>query len=174
MLREYQRSFEADEVKMEDLTENQGDYMRRQPRIDPSKLSYNFEQFPKYSQQLQTAREKDIEKSKKFYKLVKYVKSNINDEKNQIVSDFTKSRGLRADLIEIPEEFQDIDISGTQPSELQRKSYKKSVIRTRTSRDLTNYDVWRSYDREVSMQNGKHHGPGNLWLVPSELVKVFG
>ena len=29
MLREYQRSFESDEVKMEDLTENQGDYMRR-------------------------------------------------------------------------------------------------------------------------------------------------
>ena len=29
MLREYQRSFESDQVKMEDLTENQGDYMRR-------------------------------------------------------------------------------------------------------------------------------------------------
>ena len=24
------------------------------------------------------------------------------------------------------------------------------------------------------MQNGKHHGPGNLWLAPADLVKVFG
>ena len=43
MLREYQKSFEPDEVHMEDLTEKAGDYMRRQPRIDLSKLSYNFE-----------------------------------------------------------------------------------------------------------------------------------
>ena len=105
MLREYQKSFEPDEVHMEDLTEKAGDYMRRQPRIDLSKLSYNFEQFPNYSKQLESAHEKDLEKSKKFYKLVKYVKANINDKNDQIVQDFTKSRGLRADLIEIPEEF---------------------------------------------------------------------
>lgn len=24
------------------------------------------------------------------------------------------------------------------------------------------------------MTNGRHHGPGNLWLAPADLVKVFG
>ena len=32
-------------VKQADLVREDGDYMRRQPRIDFSKLSYNFEQF---------------------------------------------------------------------------------------------------------------------------------
>ena len=51
------------------------------------------------------AKAKDDEKSKKFYKLVKYVKANIGDEKNPVVHDFTKVQGFRPDLVEIPEEF---------------------------------------------------------------------
>ena len=93
--------------------------------------------------------ELDDEKSKKFYKLVKYVKANRDNENDQVVKDFTESRGLRPELIEIPEEFKDLDISDTKQSDLQRRTYRKQVIRTRTSRDLTNYDAWRSFDREV-------------------------
>ena len=64
-----------------------------------------------------------------------------------MVHDFTKVQGFRADLIEIPEEFKDIDTAGAEPSEFRRKAYRKKVIRTRTSNDLTNYDAWRSFDR---------------------------
>ena len=93
------------------------------------------------------AKAADDERSRKFYKLVKYVKSNINDEKNPVVHDFTKVQGYRPDLIEIPEEFKDIDTAGAEPSEFKRKPYRKRVIRSRTCKDLTNYDAWRSFDR---------------------------
>lgn len=37
----------------------------------------------------------DDEKSRKFYKLVKYVKANASNEKDALVRDFTVTRGFR-------------------------------------------------------------------------------
>ena len=48
------------------------------------------------------------------------------------------------------------------------------MIRNRSNKDLTNYDAWRSFDRHVLRGSGRHHGPGNMWLAPADLVKVFG
>jgi len=177
MLKEFQRGLEPDHVTAETLMKDAepGDYMRRQPRVDPSKLSYNFEQFDGYSQRLWEAKMQDDEKSRKFYKLVKYVKANASNDKDALVRDFTVTRGFRSDLIEIPEEFKDIDISDGNLSELRRKPYRKQVIRSRSNRDLTGYDAWRSFDRGVLKGgDGRHPGPGNMWLVPRDLVKAFG
>ena len=77
MLKEFRRSLEPDIVTMDELQREKGDYMKRQPRIDPSTLCYNFEQYDTYSRRLWEAKAKDDEKSRKFYKLVKYVKANI-------------------------------------------------------------------------------------------------
>ena len=148
--------------------------MKRQARLDPTKLSYNFEQFGKYSNRLWEAKAKDDEKSRKFYKLVKYVRANIGDENNPVVRDFTKVQGFRPDLIEIPEDFQDLDMEGAEASEFTRKSRRKKVIKTRTSNSLTGYDAWLCFDRHTNVDDGKIHGPGNLWFAPADLVKVFG
>ena len=59
---------------MKDLERNRGDYMKRQPRVKPEELSYNFEQYGRYTELLAKAVKKDQAKSEKFYKLVKYVK----------------------------------------------------------------------------------------------------
>ena len=120
------------------------------------------------------AKAKDDEKSRKFYKLVKYVKANIGDEKNQVVNHFTKVRGFRPDLIEIPEEFQDLDVEGAEQSEFKSKPYRKKVIKTWKNSDLTGYDAWRCFDRFTTVDDGKIQGPGNLWFAPADLVKVFG
>ena len=63
--------------------------MRRQPRLNPDALSYNFEQYSRYSADLARAKKVDDEKSRKFYKLVKYVKKNIDTPNDVLVYDFT-------------------------------------------------------------------------------------
>ena len=52
-------SKQPDIVKIVNLVREEGDYYKRQPRVDPAKLSYNFEQFKRYSTTLASAIEKD-------------------------------------------------------------------------------------------------------------------
>jgi len=58
------------------MVREEGDYMKRQPRVDLAKLSYNYEQFKSYTIMHKSASKKDQIKSERFYKLVKYVKAN--------------------------------------------------------------------------------------------------
>lgn len=46
-------------VTQAELVREDGDYMRRQPRIDHSKLSYNFEQFRHYTKFFSEAKARD-------------------------------------------------------------------------------------------------------------------
>lgn len=66
----------AKKVDVAELIREDGDYMKRQPRIDHSRLSYNFEQFSQYMWYFKQAKERDDQEQRKFYKLVKYVKAN--------------------------------------------------------------------------------------------------
>lgn len=76
MMKEFERCFDPDIVNMEDLERERGDYMKRQPRVKIDEVSYNFEQYSRYSNMLASATKKDEAKSKNFYKIVKYVKKN--------------------------------------------------------------------------------------------------
>ena len=49
MLKEFKLAYVPDIVTMAGLEKERGDYMKRQPRIDPEKLSYNFEQYDRYT-----------------------------------------------------------------------------------------------------------------------------
>lgn len=62
------------EIKSTDLIKEEGDYYRRQPRVDIENLSYNFEQFKRYTKTLKEAKEKDDFESQRFYKMLAYVK----------------------------------------------------------------------------------------------------
>ena len=104
-IKEFKDAYIPDVVTMHDLVRDKSDYMRRQPRIDPETLSYNFEEYGQYSKILARSTLRDRHESQKFYKMVKYVKTNIDNKKDSIVRDFTEVDGYVPELIEIPEEF---------------------------------------------------------------------
>ena len=57
------------------------------------------------------AKKVDDAKSERFYKMAKYVKANIDKPTDPHVHKFTQIDNLRHDLIEVPEEFQDLSIA---------------------------------------------------------------
>lgn len=116
----------------------------------------------------------DDAKSTKFYKMVKYVKKNIDNKGDAIVRDFTVIKGYDPDLIEMPEEFADLPIADVSPKDFAKRQSNKKLVRTRTSKDMTNYDAWRCHDRSVYMADIKHPNVAKFWLAPADLIKVLG
>ena len=49
MIEEFKRANEPDVYSMKTMERERGDYMRRQPRINPDELSYNFEMYSRYT-----------------------------------------------------------------------------------------------------------------------------
>ena len=105
MLKEFRMAYVPDVVTPASIVRNKEDYCKRQPRVDPERLNYNFEQFKRYSYMLRKARQVDEVKSTHFYKIVKYVKENKENKSDPLVRDFTVTKGYDPDLIEIPQEF---------------------------------------------------------------------
>ena len=138
--------------------------------------NYNHEQFRRYTRDFNKAKVEDDKKSDNFYKLVRYVKENKDtNPSDNLVRKFTVTDGFDPDLIEIPEEFKDLEIN---PDELEHVNAKKlagrKVIRTKSSRSLIGYDAWRCNDRTVPKGDGKHRGHRTLMLKPASLVRTFG
>ena len=94
-----------DEVTIAGLIREEGDLFRRQPRIDPSTLCYNFEQYRRYTDLLASAKEKDDAASRKFYKMVRYVQENQTNLKDSYVRDFIAIKGYDPNMVHVPEEF---------------------------------------------------------------------
>ena len=143
--------------------------MLRQPRVDISRYNYNFEQFKQFTQTYEKARAKDKEELRQFYKMVKYAKAFEGKDDRAAVNFATK---FRLDLIEIPEEFKD---EGIEDITFKRdRRTRRQVIRFRSNRDMTKYDAWRCFDREIFKTGGKQQCIRKIWLVPAQLVKAFG
>jgi hypothetical protein len=141
----------------------------RQPRVDFEKLSYNHEQFNEYTQLYEQASKQDREDLKYFYKMVKYCQENPKSKDKAAVNFAAR---IRLDLIEIPEEFKNVT---TDDLEIKRdRRARRQVIRTRTSRDLTNYDAWPCTDRTLMKSAGKQPCIRKIKLAPAILVKAFG
>lgn len=174
MVKEFKRAFKPDNIQMADLERNRGDYMKRQPRVNSEELSYNFEQYGRYSKMLSRAKKIDDEKSRTFYKIVKYVKKNIENESDVIVRDFTVIKGFEPDLIEIPKEFEDLPIADVTPKDIARRKSNKKLVRVRTDKKMGTYDAWRCHDRSVFMADHKHQNVAKLYLAPADLIRVFG
>ena len=86
------------------------------------------------------ARSKDIQESTSFYKLVKYVKSNVTEDgkpkedSNLIVRDFLNK--YQVDLIEIPEEFENVEPEPTYAVTSRKAKSSKKKILTRSDKSL--------------------------------------
>jgi hypothetical protein len=76
--------------------------------------------------------------------MVKYTKDNLSKGDKSALA-FAKK--FRMDLIEIPEEFKDVETSDVTVK--QDKRTRRPMIRVKTSINLKNYDAWRSFDREL-------------------------
>lgn len=74
---------------MKDLLREEGDYFKRQPRIDIEKMNYNFEQYRRFTEDYKKAKVIDDANTSNFYKLVKYVKKNQANAKDPLVYKFT-------------------------------------------------------------------------------------
>ena len=88
--------------------------------------------------------------------------------------DFTHIKGYDPDLINIPEEFEDLPIADLKPKDFARKSSNKKLIRARSSKNMTNYDAWRCHDRSVFTTGVKHPNAAKFLIPPSLLRKAFG
>lgn len=162
-------------IKITDLVRDEGDYFRRQPRVDPASLSYNYEQFRRYTKNLTVAKTKDDFESQRFYKMLAYIKKNIDNKKDPQVYNFVVLGGHDPSLIEVPEEFKDLEPApGEEHSGFGRKSRRRPEISTRHNVNLAKYDVWRCSDRTVLKADGKQHTMKKLMIAPADLVKLFG
>ena len=174
MLEEFKASYIPDVITMANLERERGDYMSRQPRVKPSELSYNFEQYSRYSRILAKAIPKDKQASENFYTKVKYVKKNIDNKTDSIVRDFTETQGFVSELIEIPEEFEDLPIAGLTAKDFARRKSNRKLIKTHKSKNMINYDAWRCHDRKVIMADARHPNVAKYMLAPADVWKVFG
>ncbi len=67
-----------------------------------------------------------------------------------------------------------MSIADVKPKDFARRQSNKKLIRTRSSKDMTNYDAWRCHDRSVMMADEKHPNVAKFYLAPADLWKVFG
>ena len=88
--------------------------------------------------------------------------------------DFTQIKGLDPELIEIPAEFEDLPIADLKPKDIARKKSNKKLIRTRTSKTMTNYDAWRCHDRAIFLVDHMHPVSAKFMVPPALLVRLFG
>lgn len=163
----HKRSVEADTSYLYELE----GYMTRQPRLDLKKSvgNYNYEQFREYTALYDSAKKKDTEELKQFYKMVKYARLNA-DKGDKSALSFAKK--YRLDLIEIPPEFQEESLDDIAIKKDKRT--RRTIIRMRTNRDISKYDAWRCYDRQILKGGGKQKCVRKIQLVPALLVKAFG
>jgi hypothetical protein len=145
-------------------------YMKRQPRVDLKKDvgNYNYEQFREYTALYEEAKLKDDEQLRQFYKMVKY--SRIYAEKGDMTA-VSFAKKYRLDLIEIPPEFQD---EGIEDIKKDNKRTRRPIIRMRSNRDISKYDAWRVFDRQILKSGGKMSCIRKVMLIPADLVKAFG
>jgi hypothetical protein len=82
-------------------------------------------------------------------------------------------RKFRLDLIEIPEEFQNLEVGDYSPKKSNRARSRKRVY-TRSDKSLIGYDVWRSFDRNLIAATGKEKAVCKLMISPALLKRAFG
>ena len=101
--------------------------------------NYNFEQFGEFKRLYDQQMEEDRQKQHELKRMFKYIHENPKKGlplKRQLL------HGEDADNVDISHLVDpNVDISNYTPPKSRRA--RRQIVRTRTSRDLTNYDSWR-------------------------------
>jgi hypothetical protein len=114
-----------------------------------------------------SAKKRDDEEMKQFYKMIKYakLKAPLGDLKALSIA-----KKIQLDLVTIPEEFKDIPIDDYTSTNKRKRKY----IKTKSNADLTNYDCWRVHDREIMKGGHKEACNRIIELPPALIVRAFG
>lgn len=91
---------------------------------------------------------------------------------NLVVRDFMKKYKL--DLIEIPEEFKNLEVEDDYSPKKSRRSRRSKRVYTRSDKSLVGYDVWRSFDRNLITATGQDPACCKLMIPPALLKRAFG
>lgn len=84
-------------------------------------------------------------------------------------------RKYKLDLIEIPEEFKNLEVEDDfKPMQQGRKTNKRKHVLTKSSRDLNGYDAWRCFDRDLLITSGRDKSMCSVMLAPALLKRAFG
>ena len=88
--------------------------------------------------------------------------------------DFVKK--YKVDLIEIPEEFKDLEVSDDfRPLKKGGRSVqKRKFVRSKSDKTTRDYEVWRSYDRRGLQIQPNDQGCCKLMLPPALMKRAFG
>jgi hypothetical protein len=160
-------------MEIKDVVKDPTDYFKRQERVNLDEMSYNHEQFKRYTNTFNKAKAMDDAHQKNIYKVVRYVKENKDNTGDLYVKKFTEVDGYDPDLIEVPEEFKDLPLDDLE-NVGGRKFAQRKVIKRKSCTNLSKYDAWRCWDRAVLKGDGKHHGVATLYIAPAQLVRTFG
>tara|TARA_B110000285_G_scaffold227443_1_gene288786 strand:+ start:607 stop:876 length:270 start_codon:yes stop_codon:yes gene_type:complete len=80
----------------------------------------------------------------------------------------------KLDLIDIPEEFKDLEVpEDFKPKRSGRQSSRRRVY-TKRNNDISDYDSWRSFDRNLNVVTGKDTAVCKLLIPPALLKRAFG
>lgn len=144
---------------------------KKQPR-NTKMENYNFEQFTEFTRLYERKMEEDRQKQYEAKRIFKYIKENPD----QAISKSWKRRllfGENSDPVNI-EPFVDdsVDIKGFKPPATRR--FRRQIIRTRTSRDITNFDCWRVTDRNMYLDEPHRTPVSKITVSPKQLIHVFG
>ena len=95
-----------------------------------------------------------------------------DDKSNLVARDFMKKYKL--DLIEIPQEFKDIELEEDYEPARGRKGGQRKRVYTRSSKSLVGYDAWRCVDRQLVVTAGKEDAVCKMMIPPALLKRAFG
>lgn len=160
-------------MEIKQIVKDPSDYFKRQERVKFEELSFNHEQYRRYTDTFKKAKAMDDAHQKNLYKLVRYVKQNKDNESDALVNKFLHVDKFDPDLIDVPEEFAELPLEDIAHNK-GRKLARRQFIRKRSSTSLVNYDAWRTFDRKVLKGDGRHYGVGTLFVAPAQLVRTFG
>ena len=93
------------------------------------------------------------------------------DKSNLVVRDFLAKYHLN--LIDIPEEFKDLEVGDAFKPKPKNKSKSKRVY-SRSDKSQRGYDSWRVHDRNVINVTGKDKAECKLMIPPALLKRAFG
>lgn len=102
------------------------------------------------------------------------MKKNKDNLADPLVRKFVLDDDLEPDLINIPQEFEDMSIDDVTPESYRRSSIRKKFVKNRSCKLLTGYDAWRSFDRVAIKTGGAMPGVATIHVAPVDLIKTFG
>lgn len=140
---------------------------KRQPRIELN-YNYNFEENTTFTRVYEEAKKLDTKNVDQRNKLLAYLKQNKTKTDDRLIYRELNKLSSDVDKYYIPDGNYDFT---NYSLPLNRKD-KKPIIPKHSS-DVTNYEIWRSFDKKPSFFRSYNQGYKKITISPAKLRKRF-